>query len=45
MRLKAERDRKYKNTYDETDEEFMDYQREMFEQHRCLSNCLQSATL
>ena len=31
MRLKAERDRKYKNTYDETDEEFMDYQREMFE--------------
>ena len=27
MRLKAERDRKYKNTYDETDEEFMDYQR------------------
>lgn len=26
MRLKAERDRKYKNTYDETDEEFMDYQ-------------------
>lgn len=31
MRLKAERDRKYKNTYDATDEEFMDYQREMFE--------------
>ena len=31
MRLKAERDRKYKNTYDETDEEFMDYQRAMFE--------------
>ena len=31
MRLKAERDTKYKNTYDETDEEFMDYQREIFE--------------
>ena len=31
MRVKAERDRNYKNTYDATDEEFMDYQREMFE--------------
>ena len=31
MRTKAERDRKYKNTYDENDEEFMDYQSEMFE--------------
>lgn len=31
MRVKAERDRTYKNTYDATDEEFMDYQREMFE--------------
>ena len=31
MRLKSERDSKYKNTYDETDEEFMDYQREIFE--------------
>ena len=30
-RIKAERDRTFKNTYDETDEEFMDYQREMFE--------------
>ena len=31
MRVKSERDRKYKHTYDETDEEFMDYQKEMFE--------------
>lgn len=31
MRVKSERDRNYKHTYDETDEEFMDYQKEMFE--------------
>ena len=31
MRKSAERDRNYKNTYDDQDEEFMDYQREMFE--------------
>ena len=31
MRKNAERDRNYKNTYDDQDEEFMDYQREMFE--------------
>lgn len=31
MRMRAERDRTYKNTYDENDEEFMDYQNELFE--------------
>ena len=31
MRVKAERDKKYQNSYDESDEEFMDFQREMFE--------------
>ena len=31
MRMRAETDRNYKHSYDENDEEFMDYQNELFE--------------
>lgn len=31
QRIKAERDKNYKNTYDENDEEFLDYQNELLE--------------
>ena len=47
MRLKAERDRKYKNTYDETDEELWTISARCSSwcqiQHRCLKSCLLSA--